>query len=288
MRYNEIVVERQQQRTEIMYHGTSSKLVPSILKNGLLARPPRKTYDVDTFGASTASMGGVYVADEKEFAIMIAKEAIETHGGEPALVTIQYVKGSGDIDEDDVVAAVSDAAKTVMKRLSQKAPAQYNIPDFLPRHLVKKWQAENPQPLSKYSSLSYPAEGWATDQMIQKANSAAEKIADQTVEILSKHSKPSRAARDVLKSIAVKLLEYAGQYDEPRERWNAVAFEAFDIVRENMEELLGKLMRQVNPDTPEKSAGTRRIDRDVKFKGKTRILKIESPIGNIVYPKQTT
>jgi len=285
MKYKEIITERKQQRTEIMYHGTSSELVPSILKNGLQARPPKKTYDVDTYGASTASMGGVYVADEPGFAMEIAREAVDVHGGEPALVTIQYVKGSADIDEDDIVAAVSDAAKKVMKQLSQKAPKQDDVPDFLPQHLVKQWQSENPQPLSKYSSLSYPAEGWATDQMIKKADSAAEKIADQTVAVLSKYSKPSRAARDLLKNIAVKLLKHAGQYDDARERWNAVAFEAFDIVRENMEDLLDKLMRQISPDTPGKSANARRIDRDVKFKGKTRILKIQ--IGNkTVYPQE--
>jgi hypothetical protein len=279
MRYTEIIAERKQQRTEIMYHGTSSELVPSILKNGLQARPPRKTYDVDTYGASTASMGGVYVADDPGFALEIAREAVDVHGGEPALVTIQYVKGSGDTDEDDIVAAVSDAAKKVMKQISEKAPDK--MPSWLPRDFDK----EN-RPQSQYDSLSYPHEGWATDQMIKNSNSAAERIADMAVGILSKKNKPSRAARSILKSIAVKLLQHAAQYDDARERWNAVAFEAFDIVRENMEGLLDKLMRQISPDTPDQSANARRIDRDVKFKGKTRILKIESPVGNTVYPKQ--
>jgi hypothetical protein len=279
MRYNEIVTERRQQRTEIMYHGTSSNLVPSILKNGLLAKPPKKTYDVDTYGASTASMGGVYVADNKEFANLIAGEAVGTHGGKPALVTIQYVKGSADIDEDDLVAAIADASKIVMKQIAQKAPnndprSEFNV----------DWNNSTPKEKSPYDSLSYPNEGWATDQMIAKPDAAAERIAAQTVQVLSKHSKPSRAAQSIIKQMALLLIKNASQYDDARERWNAISFEAFDIVRETMEELLEKLMRQVNPDTPEKSAGARRINRDVKFKGKTRILKIE--IGNqVVYPR---
>lgn len=279
MRYKELT-ERQQQRTEIMYHGTSSNLVPSILKNGLLANPPKKTYDVDTFGASTASMGGVYVADNKEFANTIAQEAVETHGGEPALVTIQYVKGSADIDEDDLVAAISDAAGKVMRDLAQKDPNK--TPDWLPRD----FGADASQPKSKYSGIQYPSEGWATDQMILKSDAAAEKIAAETVQVLSKYSKPSRAAHAIIKQMALELLKYAGQFENARDRWNAIRFDAYNIAREQMEDLLGKLMRQVSPDTPTKSAGARRIDRDVKFSGKTRILKIEVG-GRTVYPRQT-
>lgn len=280
MKYQEIT-ERQQQRTEIMYHGTSSKLVPSILKNGLLANPPKKTYDVDTFGASTASMGGVYVADNKEFANAIAQEAVETHGGEPALVTIQYVKGSADLDEDDLVAAISDAASKVMRNLAQKDPNKN--PDWLPRD----FGADANQPKSKYSKLSYPSEGWATDQMISKPNAAADEIAAETVQVLSKYAKPSRAAQAIIKQMAIELLKYAGTFEDARDRWNAIRYDAYDIAREQMEELLAKLMRQVSPDTPTKSAGARRIDRDVKYKGKTRILKIE--VGDReVYPKGTS
>lgn len=275
------ITERKQQRTEIMYHGTSSKLVPSILKNGLLATPPKKTYDVDTYGAATASMGGVYVADNKEFANLIAQEAVGTHGGEPALVTLQYVKGSGDLDEDDIVAAISDAAEKVMKDLAQKDPtksAPFATRDFD--------DAAIPEPKSKYSNLSYPSEGWATDQMILKMPAAAKKIAATTVDVLSKYSKPSKAAQSIIEQMATQLLQHAKQFEDARDRWNAVRYDAYEIMREQMEQLLAKLMRQVSPDTADKSAGTRRIDRDIKFKGKTRILKIE--VGDqVVYPRKT-
>ena len=278
MRFNELVTERRQQRTQIMYHGTSSNLVPSILKNGLLARPPKKTYDVDTYGAETASMGGVYVASEPEYALAIAEESVETHGGEPALVTIQYVKGSADTDEDDLVAAIADAAKIVMKDVAQRRPDKN--PDWLPRDFDK----EN-RPKTRYDGLSYPDEGWAVDQMIAKPDSASNSITKASMEILNRKGKPSQGAVKIIKQIALNLLAHAKQYDDARDRWNAIGFEAFDVIRTEMEELLDKLMRQVSPDKKDTNQAARRIDRDIKFKGKTRILKIESPVGNTVYPQ---
>jgi len=273
------IYERQQQRTQIMYHGTSSALVPSILKNGLLARPPKKTYDTDTYGASTASMGGVYVADNVEFAKEIANDAIGTHGGYPALITLQYVKGSSDTDEDGIAASISDAAKKVMRTLAQKAPNRSS--NIIPRDFERKFAKEK----SPYDGMNYPDEGWAIDEMIANLDKASNSIATETIVILKKHSTPRQAAFDIIKQMAILLLKRASTYSDPRDRWNAVGFDAFDSIRENMEELLGKLMRQVSPDTRGEGANTRRIDRDVKFSGKTRILKIESPIGRVVYPK---
>lgn len=275
------LTERRQQRTEIMYHGTSSNLVPSILKFGLLARPPKKTYDVDTFGAQTASMGGVYVADNKDFANMIAQEAVETHGGEPALVTLQYVKGSGDIDEDDLISVIGDATAKTMRNLAQKDPNK--TPDWLPRD----FGIDDGKPKSKYAGLQYPSEGWATDQMILQADRYSAIVASEAVEILSKYSTPTRVAKTIIEQMVLDLLKLAGQHSTPVDRWNAIRYNAYETVREQMEELLDKLMRQVSPDTAEKSAGARRIDRDIKFSGKTRILKIE--VGDqVVYPRQST
>lgn len=277
MKIKDIIVERQQQRTVIMYHGTSSKLVPSILKNGLLARPPKKTYDVDTFGAETESMGGVYVAADPEFAKTISREAVEAHGGEPALVTLQYVKNSADIDEDDLVAAIGEAADAVMKQLSRKAPMNTDrVRDF------EDTPKSAPSIMDQYSSLSYPQQGWATDVMIKSKDRAAKQIAAQAIETLSRKFKPRRAAEPLIEEIAKRLLIAAGKETDARDRWTMVRTGAYDIVRPQMESLLAKLMRQVSPDSYK--YGARRIDRDVKFKGKTRILKIE--IGNRqVYPQ---
>jgi hypothetical protein len=277
MRYNEIV-ERRQQRTELMYHGTSSNLVRSILKNGLLANPPKKTYDVDTFGASTASMGGVYVTPDRSYAEQIAGEAVETHGGKPAMVTIQYVRGSADVDEDNVVAALSQAASTVMRRLSNKAPGFSAQNDF----------DINEDAMSRYQDLSYPQEGWATDEMIRNKKTYAQEIAKEAVKELSKITKPRRAAYDILVEMSYSLLRETAQEQDVRDRWNTLRYGAYDIVRQTMEEPLGRLMRQISPDLVGDNGSTpRRITRDVKFSGKTKIVKIE--VGKeVVYPKGGT
>jgi hypothetical protein len=172
-----------------------------------------------------------------------------------------------------------------MVNVSNKAPN--SRPDWLPKDFgTNQEKADDP-----YSGLSYPAQGWAVDQMIKNIDKASTLIAKETVKILSKKAQPRKAAAVLIKQMAVKLLQDASKYEDARDRWNAVGFDAFDTFRETMEDLLGKLMKQVSPDIAdpraESGSGARRIDRDVKFKGKTRILQIESPIGNIVYKDKT-
>jgi hypothetical protein len=290
MQIRDIISERQQQRTLTMYHGTSSKLVPSILKHGLLATAPKKTYDDDTYGSSVSSMGGVYIADNTEKANSIADDSIRVHGGEIAMVTIQYAKGSGDVDEDDLVAAIAEAAGQILRKTSQQAPKAQPQPQQDGRTLDFE-DAQGFNPLDKYKGLSYPAEGWAADRMINNAGAAASQIAGAAIAVLSKNTKPSDAARLVIQQISTKLLVAAGKHNAPRERWNAIRYNAFEIIRDTMPTLMAKLMQQVSPDTPASSNSpgnqtgiSRRLDRNVKFKGKTKIVKIE--IGdNVVYPR---
>ena len=264
MKYSELV-ERKQQRTMLMYHGTSSKLVPSILKFGLLAKPPKKTYDVDTYGTATASMGGVYISPERGFAESIAEESVRAHGGEPAMITLQYVLGSGDTDEDEITQQINDAVNAVLKAISQKAPDEAQ----------EKYQ------------LSYPKEGWAVDYMIDNKEKAAVSIAKKSVEMLGEYAKVRRVVEPIIQQIALKLLTHASQMSEYRDRWNLLRFETYAFIRENEEQLLAKLMKQVSvDDAGGHEEGARRLDRDVKFKGKTRILKIE--IGDkVVYPAKS-
>ena len=263
MRFNEIVTERRQQRTQIMYHGTSTELVPSILKHGLLARSPKKTYDVDTYGAATASMGGVYVTPDRGFAETIAEEAVGAHGGKPALVTLQYVLGSADTDEDELTQVISDAVSDVMSKLKKRAPQEG---------------------LKAYSALSYPQEGWAVDYMIKNKTASAAAVAQQAVQDLNQQYKVRQTVEQIIQKITMQLLIAAGNVTDTRQRWDLIRFRVQETIRENMEALLNNLMKQVSVDgAAGHDEGARRIDRDVKFKGKTRILKIESPIGTVVY-----
>ena len=125
--------------------------------------------------------------------------------------------------------------------------------------------------------------------MIKNIDDAATKITYETMRILNRQSQTRKAAEPIIKQMAIKLLQNAGENDDARDRWNAIQYDAYETFRETMEDLLAKLMRQVSPDVKnhriESGKAARRIDRDVKFKGKTRILQIESPIGKVVYPK---
>jgi hypothetical protein len=88
----------------------------------------------------------------------------------------------------------------------------------------------------------------------------------------------------LIAKIAKTLLVRAGKLKDISDRRDALRYSAFETIRDSMPDLLDKLQRQVSPDGTQGQHGARRIDRDVKFKGKTRILKIE--IGNRqIYPK---
>jgi hypothetical protein len=266
MKIRDIITERQQQRVMTMYHGTSSKLVPSILKNGLLAKAPKKTYDVDTYGDATASMGGVYIAPEREFAEYIAGEAVQAHGGEPAMVTLQYVKGSGGTDEDEITQAIGDGFAATINKYKISAPKDQ---------------------LGNYPGLSYPAEGWAVDQMIKDPARAATEVARAALAELQQFAKARQVVGQHIKQIAIELIKRAGVAQSPRDRWSELKFKVQENIRviPQLTQVLEKLMNQVSVDgAAGEGERARRLDRDVKFKGKTRILKVE--IGNRqVYPR---
>ena len=96
MLVSELLVERRLQRTRIMYHGTSSVFLPSIMKYGLIPDSPHKSFGTNAW----ASYGGVYLTSKPAYARKATKFTVETHGGDPILITVQLVVGSGGLDED--------------------------------------------------------------------------------------------------------------------------------------------------------------------------------------------
>lgn len=99
MKINEIITERAgQQRVVIMYHGTSSTFLPSIQKFGLDPNPLKKSF---YFSDAWQSYGGIYLTTSKQMAKAASDAAVGRHGGEPILITVQYVLGSGGLDEDN-------------------------------------------------------------------------------------------------------------------------------------------------------------------------------------------
>lgn len=84
-----------------MYHGTSSVLLPDILRHGLLAQPPKQAWDSTTRGwvylTASASARGCGAAD-------YAKKAVYQFGGEPVVlrVIVPWRDLSPDLDDSDI------------------------------------------------------------------------------------------------------------------------------------------------------------------------------------------
>lgn len=105
MNIQEIIalIERKQKSTSIMYHGTSSNFVRSILKTGLIPDPKTRSWgDPETMGADKESLYGIYLTPYVGKAKSAAETAARTNKGTPVIITIQYVSGSGGLDEDDI------------------------------------------------------------------------------------------------------------------------------------------------------------------------------------------
>jgi hypothetical protein len=104
----ENILEKRMRPTTLMYHGTSSEFLRSILKHGLDPNPKQKSWDS---GGELPSLGGVYMAPIMGRATKnAAKEAVTKYGGSPIIITIQVVSSSGTADEDDIFSSVAEQA----------------------------------------------------------------------------------------------------------------------------------------------------------------------------------
>ena len=156
MKIYEIITERSgQQKVVTMYHGTSSVFLPSIRKFGLdpNPKPIRKPGDphpsqirklgLDPIPAQKSwypdgkeallSYGGVYITTSNDVATTAAQAAAKRHGGEPILITVQYVLGSGGLDEDQANDTIlksfflSSNSVDFAKKLANELLSKYKI-----------------------------------------------------------------------------------------------------------------------------------------------------------------
>lgn len=102
MRIDEIFIEGRPGRQQVtrLYHGTTSKYLASIKKQGLQPDQPAVGFGFSEPGSE--SLGGVYLTANRQTAEEAATEVANRHGGAPIVVTVQYVLGSGGADEDSV------------------------------------------------------------------------------------------------------------------------------------------------------------------------------------------
>ena len=109
----------------IMYHGTNSGNLKSILSNGLTADRAGSGWASD-FPASRhtrdlTAIGGVYLTKSLDIAYEAADESVNTskERGQPMIVAVQYQTRHGYLDED----SIDDAISGTMRDLQNSYPS---------------------------------------------------------------------------------------------------------------------------------------------------------------------
>ena len=107
MKIHQVISERpKQQKTITVFHGTSSTFLPRIKKHGLLPDTGNHIYGMDD---GLPALGGVYLTRDKHKAKDAAEVAVSVVDGKPIVLQVQYVLGSGGIDEDSVNISINKA-----------------------------------------------------------------------------------------------------------------------------------------------------------------------------------
>ena len=266
MQIKDIINERKLQRVQTMYHGTSSTQIPGILKHGLLAAPPKTTYSresgVDSPGYDTFT-GGVYITSNIDKAEDGADIASNTHGGNPVMITLQYVINSGNIDEDDVstilvksiishvpesVKSVAQAAKYFSNREYFNATVDNVVKDFY-----------NPANLDLSDYVAKPNNITVNKHGV----GAIKKLASATLSYI----------------LTASSNEFS--FDE------FMDFALLDEIRHIPE--FESAMYEVLPMIKPISSDTVRVTRNIGFKGKTRIISIVDLVtGKVYYGAQSS
>jgi len=106
MRYYEIITEAKFRKPNIMFHGTSTAFLPSILKNGIVPKPKSKSWDVDPdvsmVSQSRVSLGGSYWTSNLLTATSSAWRTAKKFDGEELIIIAQVQQQQAFADEDSV------------------------------------------------------------------------------------------------------------------------------------------------------------------------------------------
>lgn len=241
--------EKKKKQTAVMYHGTSDVFLKSILKNGLLANPPKQTYsgeEDNPFGSSVRTFGGVYFTSSRKYAETIARDAIEAHGGNPLIVTLQIVLGSMDIDEDLINNPLSRSIVNYYLYIAEKAP-------------------------NRTESIAL----FVADYIENNETEFKRIVSNELIEELSDYGKIGYTVKSLiyqLCDIFLKMLKRVGDFE-----LSYLFNSPLDFLRDDneFEEIVSKIMNNVfSKQTTGQTAY--RVTKDIGYRGKNKILKIET------------
>jgi len=85
---------------QVMFHGTSSKFLPKILKMGFIPDPKVKKWGLET--GRLASHPGTYFASDFMTSFSAGSDAARKFGGNPVMFEVQVETRTADWDEDDL------------------------------------------------------------------------------------------------------------------------------------------------------------------------------------------
>jgi hypothetical protein len=225
--------ERNQQKTSLMYHGTSDVHLRSILKQGLLAEPPKRTYDGEYGGEGYETYDGVYLTADYNTAKGAAGYATDTSGGYPIVITVQYVHGSGNPDEDLITHIINN---TVYNDY-EVADYDYNMYDGY----------------NEYTAANM-------DTVVQS-------LVDEAADILGTRGKLGKPVIPALHKIFELILNVVDdEYIEVHDIMGVV--QSYPVYKECIEVIMQNMTM--------KQHGNTQVLRDIGFKGKTRILRIDN------------
>lgn len=248
--------EKKKKQTAIMYHGTSDVFLRTILKNGLLANPPKQTYSGDEdnpFGTSVRTFGGVYFTSSRKYAETISKDAVDVHGGNPIIITLQIVLGSMDIDEDLINNPLSKAIVNYYLYVAEKAPDQ-----------------------SENISL------FVADYIENNENEFKRIVSSDIIDDLSDYGKIGYTVKSLTYQLCELFLEIMKRTED-----HGLSFlfnEPLEFLRDEpeFEEIVSKIMNNVfSKQTTGQTAY--RVTKDIGFSGKNKIIKISSLDNNKIY-----
>lgn len=106
-----VIAEAKFTKPLIMFHGTTTKYLSSILANGIIPNPKegpwKKEDEVSAGQSSRQSLFGSYWTDNLSTAYGASGNASRNQGGEKIIVIAQIIPSSGFADEDDVKFSIS-------------------------------------------------------------------------------------------------------------------------------------------------------------------------------------
>lgn len=265
MRLEELLYEKKKKEIRIMYHGTSSDFLRSILKQGLLATPPTPTYSRDSdlgdeIRHDTLS-GGVYFTKNWSDARENAYYAVTAHGGEPIIIKAQLVVGSEEIDEDDVT-------YILLNDLNKILPKNITVVDLL---------KQLSDPAFKQSTVKKFIELYSKSKSFREISDYAKNILNKMFEYLIK------TMQNIIENKPDRFFTKHYSKDDTIGVSYSFMTDLLDFVRHDPE--FENLLRQLVKQLKIKSTNTVRIPRTIGFSGKNKILAIYDEYENILYPR---